>query len=304
MALFGQDRPYNFAGAAALGDMLGGGLQRVEDAAYADALGNIRADQERTSRININREKEAAARNQRVALEGLGSAMQQIGYPEFTQFAQASGGGNPAQLLDMLLKAQEFRALGKSSEAALGGDLDAANAYRWGTKHGPASITKSANGMLFNQVVSPSLDQAVVTPLGQAEIAKDNAAARLSGVRADAGGFSPRSGAKTVDAGFDTWFMKQEIERINKEAEVAKNTALANGRSVDEIERTRKQAIQSILSPTPEAQLGDQTVQEAPSVSIQPSNVPAINESLGEITQTKVLNGKTYVKIGPNWYEQ
>ncbi len=198
MALFGQDQPNIGGGWAALGDILGGGAGRGAEAAYADQLTkNYRAKGQKAD-MGKAMEEESMARMQRLAQERIGDTLGAVGMDPALGGLLQAGGGNADALVRALLGGQEYFTRGDAREAALGGDLSAANANLM-SLGGVQDLTKVAGGVAYNPFEEPSSDM-IVTPLGQADIATKQAQAAkyaadagLAGVKAKAGGFAPSS---------------------------------------------------------------------------------------------------------------
>lgn len=199
-------------GWAKLGAALGGG---GGNAAYEDQLlRNYRAQNAGYSRDKAM-EDATMARNQRIALEGIGQTLAPLGLGDTAGIFQA-GGGNTAQLTQGLLNLGEFNTRRDARGAALGGDLAGANANLI-SLGGPQDLTKISGDTAFNPMLGPQQPM-YATDVGQSRIAEREASAgryaaqaqkelALGGkyaVQAAAGGFAPKVAAVTTPAAATT----------------------------------------------------------------------------------------------------
>lgn len=118
---------------------------------------------------------------------------QSAGYQTIGQ----AGGGNAVALAQALgaLRGQGYQADART--AALGGDLNAANANLMGLATKPVDLAKITDGIAFNPTVTPSASNLTVTPLGEADIGLKNAQAAKNSFQ-----LAIPNGDGTTSAGF------------------------------------------------------------------------------------------------------
>lgn len=189
---------------AQLGQLLFG---KAEPTSYY--RGQLLGAQTQNAMQKARRERALAiiAEGQQQAIPQLAGAASNLGFtPEqaagFGTLGQA-GGGNAQQLAAALGDLLELQQRRSAQQAALGGDLNTANANLMGVASGPVDLTKIAGGEQFNPLVTPGTTPTITTPGGLGDILAShalanerNASARLSNVKADAGGFNPNTGGK------------------------------------------------------------------------------------------------------------
>lgn len=206
MALFGQGSPQIGGGWGAVGDLLSGGLQRVDAAAAADQMQLNR--REATGKLGWEKALEEAqmTRAARIARDGLPQAVQALGLdPALGQVLLAADGGNVAQYADALGGLQSFAAGSNARQAALTGGWDPVNAELVARANGPLELTKVQGDTYINPLAMPEQQSNDMTPLGDARIAKLGAEARVAGSGGGTGGGAglgkPPSGYQWVAGG-------------------------------------------------------------------------------------------------------
>lgn len=129
----------------------------------------------------LARAKALNQEGQNEAVPLLGEAAAKLGLtPEQSAGYQTLGqaGGGDASVLAKalgLIRGQGYQADART--AALGGDLNAANANLFGLADKPVDLAKITNGIAYNPTVTPDAGNLTITPLGEADIALKDAQA-------------------------------------------------------------------------------------------------------------------------------
>ena len=199
------------------------GAPRLRQAAYQQERGLMAQAFERAAAAQKDQSVTALNQNRLDVLRSLSQTFRAAGMPQdkadlAAAAVAAASTSNPNQIIGA---GQQLQA----QDAGLGGDVQAMNVINSARTGTPLPMTKIEGNTAFNPNLSPDQDFAT-TPVGESTIdankasvaerfaraASASAAARLSKVKADAGGFAPsRSGSHTAQDDADLAGFRQRI---------------------------------------------------------------------------------------------